>query len=150
MPNSRTTALLIIDVQKAAKPNPAIVQRIERLQADYAFVFVSKFINRNSPLLPLTGWSGYDDESLAFTPSVTAVVFEKNIYSSYIEALKDFEEVHLCGFDTDACVYKTALDLVEHGIRPVVLSQCCGSETAAYHEAGLLLIKRNIGPGNVV
>lgn len=143
------TALLIIDVQKSAVGNSELPAKIEALQAAYEHIFVSKFINRGSPLIPVTGFDGYADEDLAFMPARRAVVFEKNIYSSFIPPLEDFDEIHLCGFDTDACIYKTALDLIEHRIRPVVLAAYCGSETRAFHEAGMLLLERNIGRSNI-
>ena len=144
-----SAALLIIDVQKASCTNTAVAQEIERLQYDYEHVFISRFVNKASPLLSLTRWKGYENEELAFTPAPHAAVFDKNIYSSFIEDLTAFDEVHLCGFDTDACVYKTALDLIEHNIRPVVLTALCGSETDHYHRAGLDLLKRNIGAVNL-
>lgn len=142
-------ALLIIDVQKAAHPSPKIVQKIEDLQEKYEHIFVSKFVNEGSFLPTFMNWAGYDDISLAFTPVPNAKVFEKNVYSSFIDDLKDFDEVHLCGYDTDACVYKTALDLIENGVRPVVLAHLCGSENDSYHQAGIALLKRNIGEQNV-
>jgi nicotinamidase-related amidase len=144
------TALLIIDVQKSAVGDSPLPAKIEALQAVYEHIFVSRFVNRNSPLIPMTGFDGYADEALAFTPAPRAVVFEKNVYSSFIPVLKGFDEVHLCGFDTDACVYKTALDLIENSIRPVVLAAYCGSENRAFHEAGILLLERNIGRENIL
>lgn len=54
-----------------------------------------------------------------------------------------------CGFDTDACVYKTALDLAERGIRPVVLKDYCFSENQEFHNLGLRLLERNIGLKNI-
>lgn len=63
--------------------------------------------------------------------------------------MSDFDEIHLCGFDTDACVYKTALDLVEYGIRPLVLADYCGSASENIHRTGLELLKRNIGEQNI-
>lgn len=143
-------ALLIIDVQASSVTNPDLIAKIEKLQYSYEHVFVSKFINKDSPLIPLTGWDGYENEDLVFQPAPFAVVFEKNIYSSFIDDLKDFDEVHLCGFDTDACVYKTAMDLIENGIRPVVLTKLCGSANERFHHIGLKLLKRNIGEINLV
>ena len=144
-----SVALLIIDVQKASCTNAGIAQEIERLQYDYEHVFVSRFVNEKSPLIPLMDWAGYDNEDLAFTPASHAVVFDKNIYSSFVKELTAFDEVHLCGYDTDACVYKTAMDLIEHNIRPVVLTKLCGSENERFHQIGLELLKRNIGQDNL-
>ena len=76
-------------------------------------------------------------------------MYEKGTYSSYLPEMKDFDEVHLCGFDTDACIYKTAMDLVEQNIRPIILKDCCYSENEDFHQAGLKLLERNIGKENI-
>lgn len=144
-----STALLIIDVQKASCKDDDIAEAIEKLQYDYEHVFASRFVNQDSPLISLMQWTGYADEELAFTPAPHTKVFNKNIYSSFIEDLTVFDEVHLCGYDTDACVYKTALDLIEHNIRPVVLTRLCGSENERFHKIGLELLTRNIGKNNL-
>ena len=144
-----STALLIIDVQKTSCKNIGIAKAIERLQYDYEHVFISRFVNQGSPLIPLMQWAGYENEELAFISAPHAKVFDKNIYSSFIEELTAFNEVHLCGYDTDACVYKTAMDLIEHNVRPVVLTQLCGSENERFHQIGLELLRRNIGKRNL-
>ena len=143
-------ALLIIDVQNSSVTRPKIASGIEKLQYNYDTVYVSKFINQGSPLLPLLNWSGYEDESLAFKPKEGAIVYDKTGYTSYIPEMKDFDEIHLCGFDTDACVYKTAMDLAELGIRPVILKDYCFSATREFHEMGLALLERNIGKSNII
>ena len=144
-----STALLVIDVQTSSCSDINIAKAIEKLQYDYENVFISRFINKESPLIPIMQWNGYENENLAFNPAPHAIVFDKNIYSSFIDKLKDFNEVHLCGYDTDACIYKTAMDLIEHNIRPVVLTHLCGSENEHYHQIGLELLKRNIGKANL-
>lgn len=142
-------ALLIIDVQKSAVVKPEIVQNIEKLQYEYDAVFVSLFKNQGSPLLELLNWSGYDDETLAFKPKDNAMIYTKTGYSSYLPEMKQFDEIHLCGFDTDACVYKTAMDLAEVGVRPVVLKDYCFSANQEFHDMGLKLLERNIGINNI-
>ena len=142
-------ALLIIDVQKSAVGKSKLPQKIEQLQQQYEYVFVSQFKNHKSPLLKLMNWKGYDDESLAFIPVENALIFNKKGYSSYLPKMKKFSEIHLCGFDTDACIYKTALDLIEHGIRPVVLKDFCFSSNKTFHQMGLKLLRRNIGKENI-
>lgn len=142
-------ALLIIDVQKSATVKQEIAQNIEKLQYVYEVVFVSKFTNQDSPLLILLNWSGYDDETLAFKPKDNAIIYTKTGYSSYLPQMKQFDEIHICGFDTDACVYKTAMDLAEVGIRPVVLKDYCYSANQEFHNMGLKLLERNIGIKNI-
>lgn len=142
-------ALLIIDVQKSAVVKPEIAQKIEQLQYEYDVVFVSKFVNKNSPLLNLLNWTGYVDEALAFIPKEDAIIYTKTGYSSYLSEMKQFDEIYICGFDTEACVYKTALDLAERGVRPIVLKDYCFSASQEFHDIGIKLLKRNIGIKNI-
>lgn len=145
-----TKALLIIDVQKSAVTKPQIAKNIEKLQYQYDVVYVSKYTNTGSPLLKLLDWSGYDDETLAFIPKENAVLFTKAGYSSYLPEMKKFDEIYLCGFDTEACIYKTAMDLIENNIRPIVLKDYCYSSDEQMHTMGLKILEKNIGKRNVI
>lgn len=110
---------------------------------------MSKFTNIGSPLLPIMNWSGYENEELAFTPKENAIIFSKTGYTSYLPEMQNFDKIHLCGFDTDACIYKTAIDLVENNIRPIILQDCCFSATPEFHDIGMKLIEHNIGEHNI-
>ena len=143
------TALLIIDAQKAAVVKPEIVQNIEKLQYEYEKVYVSKFTNTGSPLPEITNWSGYDDETLAFTPKENAIIYTKTGYTSYLPEMKNFDEIHICGFDTEACVYKTAMDLIESGVRPIVMKDYCYSSDEQMHAMGIKILEKNIGISNI-
>lgn len=143
-------ALLIIDVQVSAVTNPAVAKEIEKLQYDYDEVFVSLFKNAGSPLLKILRWEGYENEAPAFIPKESAVIFNKTGYSSFLPEMKKFDEIYLCGFDTDACIYKTAMDLIENNIRPVILKDYCFSADKKFHEMGLELLERNIGKHNII
>ena len=142
-------ALLIIDAQKSAVFKPEIAKNIEKLQYEYDTVYVSKYTNTSSPLLKLLDWSGYDDEELAFTPKKEAIVFTKTGYSAYLPEMKNFDEIHICGFDTEACVYKTAMDLIELNIRPIVLKDYCFSTDEEMHQMGIKILEKNIGARNL-
>lgn len=63
--------------------------------------------------------------------------------------MKNFDEIHIAGFDTEACIYKTAMDLIEHNIRPVVLKDYCFSSDEEMHEIGLKILQKNIGERNI-
>lgn len=142
--------LLIIDVQKSAVTKPDIAKEIEKIQYDYDIVYVSKYTKNNSSLLKFLDWSGYNDENLAFAPKADAIIYTKTGYSAFIPEMKKFDNIHICGFDTDACVYKTAMDLMENNIRPVVLKDLCFSATKELHENAIEIIKRNIGIKNII
>lgn len=142
-------ALLIIDAQKSAVIKPNIAQNIEKLQYEYDVVYVSKYTNTGSPLLKILDWSGYDDEMLVLKPKENAIIFTKTGYSAYLPEMTAFDEIHLCGFDTEACVYKTAMDLIEHDIRPIVLKDYCYSTDDEMHAMGLKILEKNIGAQNI-
>ena len=142
-------ALLIIDVQKSAISKPELVKKVERLQYEYDTVYVAKFNNTNSPLLKFLDWNGFENPELAFTPKDGAIIYDKIIFSAFLPEMKKFDEIHICGFDTDAGVYKTAMDLIENGIRPIILKDCCFSENQEFHDTGMCLLKRNIGKKNI-
>ncbi|MBP5160439.1 MAG: cysteine hydrolase [Alphaproteobacteria bacterium] len=142
-------ALLIIDVQKDPARKSKLPEKIAALQAKYKHIFVSQFQNKKSPILKLVKWAGYQDDNLAFTPAPHAVVFRKTGYSAYLLEMSAFDEIHLCGCYTDCCIYKTAMDLIEKGIRPVVLKDYCFSRNKRCHNMGLQLLAHNIGTRNI-
>ena len=145
-----TKVLLIIDVQKSAVTKPEIVKKIEKIQYEYDTVYVSTFTIQNSPLLNFLDWDGYDDENLAFVPKKDSIIYAKNIYSAFLPEMKKFKEIFICGFDTDACIYKTAMDLIETGVRPIILKDYCFSANQELHDIAIKLLKRNIGNKNII
>lgn len=142
--------LLIIDVQKSAVTKPKIAKEIEKIQYDYDIVYVSKYTKTDSPLLRFLDWSGYTDERLAFAPKDDAIIYTKSGYTAFIPEMKKFDEIYICGFDTDACVYKTAMDLIENNIRPIILQNLCFSATQELHDKATEIMKRNIGIKNII
>ena len=84
-------------------------------------------------------------------------VFEKTIYSvvnkELIEYIKEnnIEQIYLCGFDTDACVLKTALDLFENNYEVYVLKDyCMCSAGQKIHNETIENLKRLIGREYVI
>lgn len=54
--------------------------------------------------------------------------------------------IFICGADTDCCVLKTATDIFEQGLMPIVLTEYCASNGGPKsHDAGLLVMERLIG-----
>lgn len=61
------------------------------------------------------------------------------------------DKVFIVGVDTDCCVLAIATSLFESNIRPIVLTHYCGSNGGfEYHKAGILCMKRLIGPNQIV
>ena len=84
-------------------------------------------------------------------------VFDKRIYSSLNDELKNYllenniDEIYLCGFDTDACVSKTALDLFESEYNVYVLKDyCMSSESVELHDVYINNLTRLIGKNKIV
>lgn len=79
-------------------------------------------------------------------------IIEKSTYTSFVDAIKrviasdDYDTVVILGLDTEACVLKTALDVFDEGLRPVVLSDLCRSGGGQErHQAGLELLRSLVG-----
>lgn len=158
------SGLLIVDVQKGFINSftEHVPELVEGLQHRYDMVFISRFLNpEDSMHRRLIGWKrfapGSDDVELAFTPRADAIVFDKTTYTCLTPGLAQtlerdgMDKIHLCGIATDNCVLKTAVDLFEAGIEPVVLANACASHGGIdCHRAGLKLLRRFIGNGQVV
>ena len=156
-------ALVIIDVQRGFinAATDHVPARIAALQADYATVIATRFVNpEGSAHRRLIGWQrfapGSADTKLAFTPEPHVRVIEKQTYSALtdeVRALLDTAqatEVHLCGIATDNCVLATAIAAFETGLTPVVLGDACASHAGAdYHDWGLRILRRLIGTAQV-
>ena len=157
-------ALLLIDIQhgfinECTQSIPAFA---ERIQNDYRHVYVSRFINaENSMYRKLMKSDSYGKGSpeagLAFEPRSDAFIYDKNGYTSATPELledlqrKSIDTVYLAGMDLDACVAKTALDLFENNIRPVVLIKGCAVSVGEVAEgASIRNLARLIGHEQVV
>jgi len=161
MPDS---LLVIIDVQQGFinQWTRHIPKAVETLQREYSYVIATKFINPDpSPFRQFIGWTRFApdnvaDTDLAFAPKEDSLVVEKTIYSAApnIIALskeKQINDVTLCGIATDNCVLKTAVDLFESSIRPIILADYCASHGGPEaHNAGLLLLRRMVGSDQVI
>ena len=95
---------------------------------------------------------GSDETELAFAPRPDALVVDKHTYTALTPAVRselrriNADSVALCGIATDGCVLKTAVDLFEAGLRPIVRLDACGSHGGGEcHDAGVLLLRRFIG-----
>ena len=60
-------------------------------------------------------------------------------------------KVYLAGFDSDACVLATALDLFDQGIETFVIEPWCASSGGSeYHQVAMKILRRNIGQDHVI
>ena len=84
-------------------------------------------------------------------------VFEKSIYTAYNLEFKNYllenhiDQIYLCGIDTDACVFKTALDLFEGEYDGYVLENFCRSHIGEdAHNHAITTMRRLIGEKRVI
>ncbi|MBQ3732720.1 MAG: cysteine hydrolase [Bacteroidales bacterium] len=159
-----SNALLIVDVQNGFinEKTKHIPMLVEKLQYDYNFVIVTRFINLpDSPYRKLIKWEHLspetDEVELAFKPKEGAVIIDKYIYSCIDERFmlllkgNGIDAVDICGIDTDICVTKCAVDLFERNITPYVLKDYCATHADAdIQEAALVILARYIGKSQII
>ncbi len=167
--NSRKTAgdiLIVVDVQNGFTKKYTVekIPIIEDLLSRRLFdtVVATKYWNTpDSNISRLMGWKDLCTEAEQdLVPEIKPYVDHittKNIYSGatpeMTELLKNLnggslpEYVFLLGFDTECCLLSTAADLFEMGVRPLVLTEYCGSHDGPrYHDAGIISLEHLIGP----
>lgn len=156
--------LLIVDVQRGFinQFTQHIPEKVALIQAEYDHVYISRFYNEpDSFFRNLLQWHRFDKDSLdfqlAFQPASHATVLDKDIYScvtpGYVKELNDLNAkiIDICGIDTDICVTKCAVDLLENNFIPRVIADYCGSTAGvAAHENGLVTLERYIGKKQVI
>ena len=158
--------LLVIDVQngfvspKTEYVVPRILELIEQFKGE--LVVATKFLNyQESPYFRFMGWerltSSPETDLIPEVENKASLVIEKAIYSACKDkfcnllSAKDIDEVYLVGIDTDCCVLKTATDLFERGIRPIVLEHYCASNGGEEsHNAAIRVMERTIGRNQII
>lgn len=165
--STSNTLLLVVDVQngfinehteRVIEPVNSLIGVFRRCHRDVAF---TRFVNvPDSGHARWIGWTRFmqaPENALYEGVDVgDAPVFVKHGYTAFTESFteyvaeKSIERLVLCGIATDGCVLKTAVDAFERGIEPVVVVDACASHAGReVHEAGLLLLGRFIGKGQL-
>lgn len=163
------TILIVVDIQNGFiryDQTRELANKIIKLVNGGIFdsVIATRFLNHEgSPYIKLLNWN-----RLLESPDIDLVeglkpdkVIDKYIYTcvddSFINLLKELNgggvptHVFLCGADTDCCVLKTATDLFEKDIMPIVLTAYCDSNGGPIsNAAGLLVMRRLIGEKSTV
>ncbi|MFF7250001.1 isochorismatase family cysteine hydrolase [Embleya sp. NPDC008237] len=139
---------------------PAVFRLVKGWQEAGAPIVLSRFHNPlGSPYETITGWTRlrtpeeqalvaglipYVDGAVAVLDKAQASVFTPEGARLFRES--GWSDLVLCGIDTDACVYDSAVAAYQSGYRPWIVTDACASTGGAqYHNAALLLAARNIG-----
>lgn len=159
--------LIVVDVQNGFI-NPYtchVPERVARLIAEGAFepVLFTRFVNtEGSPYRRYLDWHACADApETEIVPELRASAENGRVFvkeglagmppelTRYLER-NQVERVYVVGIDTDMCVLKVAMDAFDQGIQPVVLVDCCASTAGLLaHLAGLAILSRNIGAGQL-
>lgn len=158
--------LLIVDMQYGFinEYTNHLVERVEDLITDVSFdtIISSKFINtKDGPCVTIANWNDmFDGPETDLIPVVALnsdKVVVKDTYTMitsevllYLEN-NGFQEVYVIGVNTDCCVLKTALDLFDYNIRPIVLEHYCGTTLGRrIHDNTIEILEALIGENNVI
>lgn len=155
--------LIVIDVQKdfINEKNIDVLKRIIDLlnSNKYDDIVFTKFINSKESIwykkLKYEGCLTEEGRKILIDTK-NYKIFEKKIYSAVCYKLEQFikenniDEIYLCGFDTDACVQKTAIDLFEKNYNVFVLKDYCMTYDIYLHNTIINNLKRLIGEDSII
>lgn len=162
------SCLLAVDIQQGfinaatAKIPLAVRKFCDRVHIQHRIF--TRFINpgESGQFVKILGWDRLQGEpEISLAPEVDelpTLVVDKRSYSPFmdgklIDALRNFEatDVLVFGIETDACVFQSALDLFDRGLRPLVIADLSMSTAGRqYHHAALRMLARHIGSESIV
>ena len=164
--------LLVVDLQNGFINDSTkhVVSGVETLISHFSAkkipIALTRFINSpGSPYVKWVQWSllmeepeiNLVDNIRDSVCDISAKVFDKPGYTAFTEEFEAFlhnhaiDKIILCGISTEACVLKTAVDAFERNIEPVVVQDACASTDGdEIHDAGILLISKFIGRGQMI
>lgn len=155
--------LLVIDVQRDFI-NEYTVKKLEDIQSlvdsgKYDIVAFTRFINDENSIwynkLNYKGCMTKEQQEIMLN-TYDYKIFDKKTYTAVNEELRKYisdnniNQIYICGFDTDACVQKTALDLFEQGYNVCILKNyCMCGQGEELHKEVIKNLKRLIGNDGV-
>ena len=145
--------LIVVDLQRAFSPPPALIEGIKKIREGYDCVVTTQFLNHPGSLfeteLKYMACQLGSKESEIIIPLSPIAVFDRYSYGlqrPHIEMLKKqvVERLDIVGCDTDACVLATCFALWDNGVRFRVIEELCNSSRGqALHDAAIMIIKRS-------
>ena len=157
------SCLIVVDLQNQFlnQHTRHLVPGIQAVLNRFDWVFASRLL----PLAnsPMQKWKGFtpapaDDPgsrlALDFShrpPGQTRLIEKSGFGALTTDTRRELvtlgvETAHVCGVDTDLCVLRTAGDLMELGIRPLLLTDLVASTAGEpLHSSALLILKRLLG-----
>ncbi len=156
--------LLVVDVQNDfinMHTKDTLIKIKELVNSNkYELTAFTRFINNENSIwykkLNYKGCMTKDGQSIAIDIKDNNV-FDKKIYTAVNDELKDYirendiSQMYLCGFDTDECIQKTAIDLFEQNYDVYVLKDYCMSHAGKeIHDLYIQNLSRLIGKNKII
>jgi len=166
--NTKELVLLVVDMQngflghRSGHVLPIVTRVVEEFKKRGIPVVLTRFHNNpDSQYERLIGWTRLrTSPEVDLAPGLEfdgVAIIDKTIYTALTPEFISMIESHgwrtvaICGVATDGCVLKTAVDVFERGMVPLVLADACASHAGDdVHKAGLLLLSRFIGKQQVI
>ncbi len=157
-------ALLIIDIQHGFICNgveeilPSLVELVQKWPCEDLYYLKYK----NYPGSSFTRYLDWHEFMTSEQASIVPEVYVEGsaVYNHYgyappedlmVELNNKYENIGICGVDTDACVMAAVFALWDAEIRPFVLAEYCASSGGSqFHRAALDLMLRQFGTGSVI
>ncbi len=166
----KSSVLVVVDVQNgfirppSAPVVPVIAELVERWQQEGGAVLFTRYINYpGSPFERMMDWNKLrESPEIDIVPELAraaddSIVLDKTIYSLFtregIELVRrnGWKDIYICGIATESCVLKTAVDAFELDLTPWVISDASASHAGREaHDAGMLVMRRFIGQGQII
>jgi nicotinamidase-related amidase len=166
-PLPKCSCLFVVDpqVQFSNDHSAHIRPGIEALIPRYEYLIVSRLVpDPGGPIERFKRWRPARPGAPGFEfcinwkplPPGRELLVEKTLFSAFGGHVRSWvmdrgiNEIHVVGGDTDLCVLRTAADIMEAGIRPVVIGSLCASYAGEpLHSHALIQMKRMLGKAQV-
>lgn len=141
--NAGHSTLVIIDFQARLMPaihdGPRLVANAQRLVAAAGLLSVPILMTEQNP----AGLGGTVAELAGAGPVVTKMSFDCCSEAAFLEALAGDGQLVLCGCEAHVCLGQTALSLLAHRRRVVVVQDAIGSRLPESKEVALRRLERH-------
>lgn len=161
--------LIVVDMQNGFNrydQTHTLVKKVLQLTNSGIFdkIIATRFLNKEgSQYTKFLNWHRLmSSPDIDLVDGIKAdVVVDKWVYTcvteDFMSLLKECNDgdipshIFICGADTDCCVLKTATDLFERSVMPIVLTEYCDSNGGPEsHKAGILVMDRLIGRKSII
>ncbi|GAA1384114.1 isochorismatase family cysteine hydrolase [Catellatospora chokoriensis] len=162
--------LVVVDMQQGfVHPNsayvvPRVVDLVKRWSDAGGALLFTRFQNwSDSPFERFFNWSALmSSPQTDLVPELepyaaTSAMVDKPFYTPFtaegesLISANGWTDLVICGLTTESCVLKTAVDTFERHLTPWVVADACATHAGQQaHEAGLLVLSRFIGRGQIV